>query len=106
MFDLRLSNLRGDNRLEEKEALAARKAARDPWKRAKRFVGGRNVVFGHGACVCAGPPSFYLFAGGFVLLLANPLACSMLSRRAASLSLLAGNLRRPSNGLSSCTCVR
>lgn len=38
MFDLRLSNLRGDNRLEEKQALAAAKAARDPWKKAKRYV--------------------------------------------------------------------
>lgn len=32
-FDLRLSNLRGESRLTEKEAIAAEKAAKDPWKR-------------------------------------------------------------------------
>ena len=78
VFDLRLSNLRGDDRLEEKEALAATKAARDPWKRAKRFAGGRNI------CVLSRPAtsarvyvlSEFVFCspGSFITLLASALA--------------------------------
>lgn len=38
IYDLNLSNLRGDSRLEWKEEIAAKKAARDPRRVLKRWV--------------------------------------------------------------------